>query len=281
LGLPLGSASNLLNEQAFVAHAGHIAARNANVGQLFVRTTFLSRASATARSLRDGFGPPASRIRSARSRSRLRILREFRGESATQSSQFRSVREPLSFLRHDAMLRASVQCLPTLRSVSFRLHWPESSGETDRRQWQERIALPRRGPQRANRRFGGHIVRRRTYDGRKLTISFAGSMFSARRSANVIPRCLRIGSGADAQSPRRVAAATLSRAGYVLDDARGASVSRVERLASNRRNAPVPISLPFNLDIPIATFGVVTFSVVIQGLTMPLLMKRLNASRRV
>ena len=40
----------------------------------------------------------------------------------------------------------------------------------------------------------------------------------------------------------------------------------------------LPVSLPFNNDILIATFGVVTFSVVIQGLTMPLLMKRLKAS---
>ena len=38
----------------------------------------------------------------------------------------------------------------------------------------------------------------------------------------------------------------------------------------------LPISVPFNSDILIATFGVVTFSVVIQGLTMPVLMKRLN-----
>jgi monovalent cation:H+ antiporter, CPA1 family len=35
----------------------------------------------------------------------------------------------------------------------------------------------------------------------------------------------------------------------------------------------LPISLPFNNAILIATFGVVTFSVVVQGLTMPMLMK--------
>jgi monovalent cation:H+ antiporter, CPA1 family len=37
----------------------------------------------------------------------------------------------------------------------------------------------------------------------------------------------------------------------------------------------LPISLPFNNAILIATFGVVTFSVVVQGLTMPMLTKRL------
>ena len=45
----------------------------------FVRTTPISRASATARSLTDGFEPPGSRIRSARSRSRLRTLIEGSG----------------------------------------------------------------------------------------------------------------------------------------------------------------------------------------------------------
>jgi monovalent cation:H+ antiporter, CPA1 family len=35
----------------------------------------------------------------------------------------------------------------------------------------------------------------------------------------------------------------------------------------------LPMSLPFNNAILIATFGVVTFSVVVQGLTMPMLMK--------
>ena len=45
----------------------------------FVRTTPISKASATARSLTDGFEPPASRIRSARSRSRLRTLIEGSG----------------------------------------------------------------------------------------------------------------------------------------------------------------------------------------------------------
>ena len=43
----------------------------------------------------------------------------------------------------------------------------------------------------------------------------------------------------------------------------------------------LPISLPFNNDILIATFGVVTFSVVVQGLTMPMLIRRLSASARV
>lgn len=43
----------------------------------------------------------------------------------------------------------------------------------------------------------------------------------------------------------------------------------------------LPISLPFNNDILIATFGVVTFSVVVQGLTMPMLIRRLSASSRV
>ena len=38
----------------------------------------------------------------------------------------------------------------------------------------------------------------------------------------------------------------------------------------------LPVSMPFNNEILIATFGVVTFSVVIQGLTMPMLMKRLS-----
>jgi CPA1 family monovalent cation:H+ antiporter len=42
----------------------------------------------------------------------------------------------------------------------------------------------------------------------------------------------------------------------------------------------LPIFLPFNNDILIAT-GVVTFSVVVQGLTMPMLMRRLSASARV
>jgi CPA1 family monovalent cation:H+ antiporter len=37
----------------------------------------------------------------------------------------------------------------------------------------------------------------------------------------------------------------------------------------------LPTSLPFNNAIIIATFGVVTFSVVVQGLTMPVLMRRL------
>jgi CPA1 family monovalent cation:H+ antiporter len=36
----------------------------------------------------------------------------------------------------------------------------------------------------------------------------------------------------------------------------------------------LPISLPFNNAILIATFGVVTFSVVVQGLTMPILIRR-------
>ena len=38
----------------------------------------------------------------------------------------------------------------------------------------------------------------------------------------------------------------------------------------------LPVSMPFNNEILIATFGVVTFSVIIQGLTMPMLMKRLS-----
>ena len=37
----------------------------------------------------------------------------------------------------------------------------------------------------------------------------------------------------------------------------------------------LPTSFPFNNAIIIATFGVVTFSVVVQGLTMPVLMRRL------
>jgi Na+:H+ antiporter len=42
----------------------------------------------------------------------------------------------------------------------------------------------------------------------------------------------------------------------------------------------LPTSMPFNNKILIATFGVVTFSVVIQGLTMPMLIKwhRRNAA---
>ena len=39
----------------------------------------------------------------------------------------------------------------------------------------------------------------------------------------------------------------------------------------------LPVSMPFNNEILIATFGVVTFSVVVQGLTMPMLIKRLSA----
>jgi NhaP-type Na+/H+ or K+/H+ antiporter len=35
------------------------------------------------------------------------------------------------------------------------------------------------------------------------------------------------------------------------------------------------------MTILIATFGVVTFSVIVQGLTMPMLMRRLSASARV
>jgi NhaP-type Na+/H+ or K+/H+ antiporter len=38
----------------------------------------------------------------------------------------------------------------------------------------------------------------------------------------------------------------------------------------------LPTSFPFNNEILIATFGVVTFSVVVQGLTMPKLMKCLS-----
>ena len=45
----------------------------------FVRASPFSRTSETARSLNVGFGPPASRIRSARSRSRFRILTEGSG----------------------------------------------------------------------------------------------------------------------------------------------------------------------------------------------------------
>jgi CPA1 family monovalent cation:H+ antiporter len=40
----------------------------------------------------------------------------------------------------------------------------------------------------------------------------------------------------------------------------------------------LPTSMPSNNEILIATFGVVTFSVVIQGLTMPMLMKRLSVA---
>jgi hypothetical protein len=45
----------------------------------FVRASPFSRTSETARSLNVGFGPPASRIRSTRSRSRFRILTEGSG----------------------------------------------------------------------------------------------------------------------------------------------------------------------------------------------------------
>ena len=38
----------------------------------------------------------------------------------------------------------------------------------------------------------------------------------------------------------------------------------------------LPTSIPFNREILIATFGVVTFSVVVQGLTMPTLVKWLS-----
>jgi hypothetical protein len=65
-----------LHEQTFVAHAGQIAAGSANVGQLFRPGYPILKASAIARSLREGFRPQASRIRSARSRSRLRISME-------------------------------------------------------------------------------------------------------------------------------------------------------------------------------------------------------------
>jgi len=41
----------------------------------------------------------------------------------------------------------------------------------------------------------------------------------------------------------------------------------------------LPNSLPFNNEILIATFGVVAFSVIVQGLTMPLLLSRLSISR--
>jgi CPA1 family monovalent cation:H+ antiporter len=38
----------------------------------------------------------------------------------------------------------------------------------------------------------------------------------------------------------------------------------------------LPVSLPYHDEILIATFGVVCFSVVLQGLTMPLLLRRLG-----
>jgi CPA1 family monovalent cation:H+ antiporter len=42
----------------------------------------------------------------------------------------------------------------------------------------------------------------------------------------------------------------------------------------------LPVSVPFNNEIIVAAFGVVTFSVVAQGLTMPMLMRWLSASIR-
>jgi len=41
----------------------------------------------------------------------------------------------------------------------------------------------------------------------------------------------------------------------------------------------LPDSLAFSTEILIATFGVVAFSVIAQGLTMPLLMSRLSIAR--
>jgi len=38
----------------------------------------------------------------------------------------------------------------------------------------------------------------------------------------------------------------------------------------------LPLTLPFRNEILIATFGVVSFSIIAQGLTMPLLLKRLG-----
>jgi len=42
----------------------------------------------------------------------------------------------------------------------------------------------------------------------------------------------------------------------------------------------LPASLPFNIPILVATFGVVAFSVIVQGLTTPMLVKRLRASTK-
>ncbi len=42
----------------------------------------------------------------------------------------------------------------------------------------------------------------------------------------------------------------------------------------------LPASLPFNNPILVATFGVVAFSVIVQGLTTPMLVKRLSASTK-
>ena len=41
----------------------------------------------------------------------------------------------------------------------------------------------------------------------------------------------------------------------------------------------LPPSLPFHNEILITTFGVVAFSVVVQGLTMPLVLRKLNFLR--
>jgi monovalent cation:H+ antiporter, CPA1 family len=42
----------------------------------------------------------------------------------------------------------------------------------------------------------------------------------------------------------------------------------------------LPASLPFNIPILVATFGVVAFSVIVQGLTTPMLVKRLSVSTK-
>src|SRR5437773_9111348 len=64
-----------LDEEALFAHADQVAQRGTPMAvRSRVRTMPRSLAKATARPLSGGFGPPARRSASARSRSRLRIL---------------------------------------------------------------------------------------------------------------------------------------------------------------------------------------------------------------
>ncbi|MEH2534144.1 hypothetical protein V1277_006560 [Bradyrhizobium sp. AZCC 1588] len=89
------------DEQFLIAHPRQIASGDADRCECPVRTSPLSRAKATARSLSVGFGPPARRRASARSRSRLRCFGKWGalGRRRIANSYFLVSSTPASQLR--------------------------------------------------------------------------------------------------------------------------------------------------------------------------------------
>ena len=126
-----------LHEQAFVAHAGQIATRNADVGQLF-RPDYPILQGKCDRAFSEGrlrtAGQPNSLGSVAITLANLEggLWRSLEGNRQHKVRSFVQPGEPPSFLRQGAILRANLRYSPTLRSASILLGTAGRQWETDR-----------------------------------------------------------------------------------------------------------------------------------------------------